>query len=162
MARKYGLPSAAAALFVLLASTDPPSFAADAEGRQHAVSLVGTPQYGPDFTHFDWVNPNAPKGGRVRQWALGSFDSLNPFPVKGSVAAGVSLIYDQLMSSSPDEETTAYGLIAEWMTHPDDHSSATFQLREGARFHDGKPITPEDVVFSLDAIKKASPNYAFY
>ena len=162
MARKYGLGSATAAFFVLLVSAGSPSFAADEAVKHHAVSLVGTPKFGPDFQQFDWVNPNAPKGGRVRQWALGSFDSLNPFPVKGSVAAGVSLIYDQLMSSSPDEETTAYGLIAEWMTHPDDHSSATFQLRDGARFHDGKPITPEDVVFSLDAIKKASPNYAFY
>src|SRR5262245_63756142 len=162
MARKYGLASTAAAAFLLLAATDLPSFAADESARQHAVALVGAPRFGPDFQHFDWVNPNAPKGGRVRQWAFGSFDSLNPFPVKGSVAAGVSLIYDQLMSSSPDEETTAYGLIAEWTTHADDYSSATFQLRQGARFHDGKPITPEDVVFSLEAIKKASPNFAFY
>ena len=126
----------------------PAGFAADAGTKQHAVSLVGAPKFGPDFQHFDWVNPNAPKGGRVRQWALGSFDLLNPFPVKGSVAAGVTLIYDQLMSSSPDEETTAYGLIAEWTTHTEDFSSATFQLRPEARFHDGKPITPEDVVFS--------------
>src|SRR4029077_2781151 len=162
MARRYGLGSAAAAFCVLLVSTELPTFRADPATGQHAVSLVGEPQYGPDFKHFDWVNPNAPKGGRVRQWALGSFDSLNPFPVKGSVAAGVSLIYDQLMSSSPDEETTAYGLVAEWMTHPADYSTATFQLRQGAQFHDGQPITPEDVVFSLDAIKKASPNYAFY
>src|SRR5262245_65723133 len=154
MARKYGLASAAAALCVLIAATDLPSFAADAGVKQHAVALVGTPRYGPDFTHFDWVNPNAPKGGRGRQWALGSFDSLNPFPVKGSVAAGVTLIYDQLMSASPDEETTAYGLIAEWTTHADDYSSATFQLRPAARFHDGKPITPEDVILSPDAIKK--------
>lgn len=161
MAGKYGLGSAAAAWVVLFAVTGLPSFAAD-PAVKHAVSLIGTPKFGPDFKHFDWVNPNAPKGGRVRQWALGSFDSLNPFPVKGSVAAGVSLIYDQLMSSSPDEETTAYGLIAEWMSHPADYSAATFQLRQAARFHDGKPITPEDVIFSLAAIKKASPNYAFY
>ena len=162
MARRHGLGSAAAAFCALLVATDLPAFATDAGTKQHAVSLVGAPKFGPDFQHFDWVNPNAPKGGRVRQWALGSFNSLNPFPVKGSVAAGVTLIYDQLMSSSPDEETTAYGLIAEWTTHADDFSSATFQLRPEARFHDGKPITPEDVVFSLDAIKKASPNYAFY
>src|SRR5215510_1201842 len=147
MARKYGLPSAAAALFVLLALTDPPSFAADAEGRQHAVSLVGTPQYGPDFTHFDWVNPNAPKGGRVRRWAMGSFDSLNPFPVKGNAASGVGIIYDTLMTQSPDEPGASYGLVAEWVAYPDDYSSATVQLRQGARFHDGKPITPEDVIF---------------
>ena len=74
----------------------------------------------------------------------------------------MTLIYDQLMIASPDEPSTAYGLIAEWVTYPDDFSSATFQLREGARFHDGKPITPEDVIFSLEAIKKASPRYAFY
>ena len=59
--------------------------------------LIGEPTHGPDFTHFDWANPNAPKGGRVRQWAMGSFDSLNPFPVKGNAAAAVTLIYDQLM-----------------------------------------------------------------
>jgi microcin C transport system substrate-binding protein len=98
----------------------------------------------------------------VRQWTMGSFDSLNPFPVKGSAAAAVALIYDSLMVESPDEPSTEYGLIAEWVTHPDDFSSATFQLREGARFHDGKPITPEDVVFSLQALKKASPRLAFY
>jgi len=162
MARKYGLGGAAAAFFVLITSAGLPCLAADEGTRNYAVSLIGTPKYRPDFKHFDWVNPNAPKGGRVRQWALGSFDSLNPFPVKGSVAAGVTLVYDQLMSSSPDEDTTAYGLIAEWMTHPADYSSATFQLRPEARFHDGKPITPEDVVFSLEAIKKSSPNYGFY
>src|SRR4029077_5056835 len=98
MARRYGLGSAAAAFCVLLVSTELPTFAADAATGQHAVSLVGEPKFGPDFQHFDWVNPTPPNGGRVRQWALGSFDSLNPFPVKGSIAAGVNLIDDQLMS----------------------------------------------------------------
>ena len=130
--------------------------------KHHAVSLIGEPAHGPGFTHFDWVNPDAPKGGRVRQWAMGTFDSLNPFPVKGNPAAAVQLIYDSLMVGSPDEASTEYGLIAEWVAYPDDFSSATFQLREGARFHDGKPITPADVIFSLEAIKKASPRYAFY
>jgi microcin C transport system substrate-binding protein len=146
----------------LFACGAPRALAADETPRQHAVSLVGAPKYGPDFKHFDWVNPDAPKGGRVRQWALGNFDSLNPFPVRGTAAAGTTLIYDQLMSPSPDEPATAYGLVAEWMTHAADYSSATFQLREGARFHDGKPITPEDVIFSFDSLKKVSPNYAFY
>jgi microcin C transport system substrate-binding protein len=135
---------------------------ADTLKKHHALSLIGEPQYGPEFTHFNWVNPNAPKGGRVRQWAMGSFDSLNRFPVKGSAAAGLGLIYDTLMLSSPDEPSTEYGLIAEWVAHPEDFSSATFQLRPRARFHDGKPITPEDVIFSLEAIKKASPRFAFY
>ena len=132
------------------------------EPRRHALSLIGEPRFGPEFKHFDWVNPAAPKGGRVRQWAMGSFDSLNPFTVKGSTASAVSIIYDQLMVSSPDEPSTEYGQIAEWVSHPDDFSSATFQLRPIARFHDGKPITADDVVFSLDAIKKASPFFSAY
>jgi microcin C transport system substrate-binding protein len=148
-----------AVLFLLWPSAAP---ASDTPKKLHALSLIGEPTHGSDFKHFDWANPNAPKGGRVRQWAMGSFDSLNPFPVKGNAAAAVMLIYDSLMSGSPDEASTEYGLVAEWVTHPDDFSSATFQLREGARFHDGKPITPDDVIFSLAAIKKASPRFAFY
>ncbi len=132
------------------------------ETRHHALSLVGEPRFGPDFKHFDWVNPDAPKGGAVRQWALGSFDSLNLFSVRGSPATGIGLIYDTLMSSSPDEPSTEYGLVAEWVSFPDDFSSATFGLRPEARFHDGTPITPEDVVFSLDALKKAHPHYNAY
>ena len=136
--------------------------AADDPVKRHAVSLTGTPAYGPDFQHFNWVNPAAPKGGRVRQWALGSFDSLNPFPVKGSPAVGLGLIYDTLMVASPDEASTSYGLVAEWLSYPDDFSSATFKLRAGAHFNDGTPITPADVIFSLGAIKQASPNQALY
>jgi microcin C transport system substrate-binding protein len=151
-----------AAFSVLLTIGGPAASASDNLTRHHALSLIGTPKHGANFTHFDWVNPNAPKGGRVRQWALGTFDSLNPFPVQGSPANGLTLIYDTLMSSSPDESSTEYGLIAEWVAYPEDFSSATFQLRSGARFHDGKPVTADDVIFSIDAIKKASPNYAFY
>jgi microcin C transport system substrate-binding protein len=149
-------------LACLLILGGPGASASDNLAQHHALSLMGEPHYGPDFTHFDWVNPSAPKGGRVRQWTLGSFDSLNPFPVKGSAAAGLRLIYDTLMMQSPDEPATSYGLIAEWVAYPADFSSATFQLRSGARFHDGKPITPEDVIFSLDTLKKISPNYALY
>lgn len=161
MARVLSLVLASVACLLLLV---PPEARAsdDAAAKHHALSLIDAPEHGPDYSHFKWVNPNAPKGGRVRQWAMGTFDSLNPFPVKGSAAGGVRLIYDTLMSHSPDEPSTAYGLIAEWVAFPADFSSATFQLRSGARFHDGKPITPEDVIFSLDAIKKASPRFAFY
>lgn len=152
-----------APIAVLIALSPSAAPASDtAPKKHHALSLIGEPAQGPDFAHFDWVNPNAPKGGRVRQWAMGTFDSLNPFPVKGNAAAAVTLIYDSLMVGSPDEPSTEYGLIAEWATYPDDFSSVTFGLRESARFHDGKPITPEDVIFSLEAIKKASPRYAFY
>ncbi|MBX9591578.1 MAG: extracellular solute-binding protein [Hyphomonadaceae bacterium] len=158
----WNLSSVLAPLAVLLTLWPSAVSASDAPRKQHALSLIGEPKYGPDFKHFDWVNPSAPRGGRVRQWAMGTFDTLNPFPVKGTAAAALMLIYDTLMVESPDEPSTEYGLIAEWVSHPDDYSSATFQLREGARFHDGKSITPDDVVFSLEAIKKASPRFAFY
>lgn len=133
-----------------------------ADARKHALSLIGEPKFGADFKHFDWVNPDAPKGGTVRQYAPGSFDSLNGFTVKGTPAIGLGLIYDTLMTESPDEAATEYGLIAEWVSNPPDFSSVTFGLRSEARFNDGKPITPEDVAFSFGALKKAHPQYAFY
>jgi microcin C transport system substrate-binding protein len=153
---------AGTAVAFLLAVGGPAASASDELTKHHALSLIGKPALEAGFQHFDWVNPDAPKGGRVRQWALGSFDSLNQFPVKGNAAAGLGLIYDSLLTHSADEASTAYGLIAEWVTYPADFSSATFRLREAARFNDGKPVTAEDVIFSLEAIKKASPNYAFY
>jgi len=130
--------------------------------KHHALSLVGAPKYGPEFTHFDWINPDAPKGGRVRQSARGTYDSFNPFILNANPAFRISLIYDTLMESSADEPSTEYGLIAEWVSYPDDFSSATFHLRETAKFHDGKQITPEDVIFSMEMLKKINPQYAFY
>lgn len=130
--------------------------------RHHALSLISKPKYPPDFTHFNYVNPNAPKGGKVRLSAIGSFDSLNPFILKGVAAAGAGQIYDQLMDTSLEEHSTAYGLLAEWVDYPDDVSSATFKLRDEARWHDGKPVTPEDVVFSLSAMKNGHPFFAQY
>lgn len=128
----------------------------------HALSLVGTPKMSADFKHFDWVNADAPKGGTIRQFVDGTFDTLNPFSDKGVKAAGLGLVVDSLMASSPDEPSVAYGLIAECVTYPDDFSSATFKLRPEARFHDGKPITPDDVIFSLDQLKKINPFYGYY
>ena len=151
-----------AAFVCLLVIGGPVASASEQLTKHHALSLLGAPKYGPDFTHFDWVNPSAPKAGRVRRWAMGSFDSLNPFPVKGSAASLVGIIYDTLMTQSPDEPGASYGLVAEWVAYPDDYSSATVQLRQGARFHDGTPITPEDVIFSLESLKRVSPNHAFY
>ncbi len=130
--------------------------------KRHAVSLVGEVKAAKDFKNFEWVNPAAPKGGRVRQFANGSFDSLNQFPAQGQAASGLGLMYDLLFARSPDEAATGYGLIAEWLSYPPDFSSVTFGLRPIARFNDGKPITPEDVVFSFDALKKASPLYSTY
>lgn len=136
--------------------------AAAEDHRYHALSLVGTPKFAPGFDHFDWVNPNAPKGGRLRQRAIGSFDTLNEFAAKGSPAIGLHLVFDTLMTQSLNEPATDYGLVAEWVSMADDFSSATFGLRPEARFHDGKPIRPEDVIFSLTALKKASPRYSLY
>ena len=135
--------------------------AADAK-KHHALSLVGDVRFPADFKNFDWVNPDAPKGGVVRLWTLGSYDSLNSFSIKGRPAAGIATIYDSLMAGSPDEPSAEYCLVCEWVSYPDDFSSATFSLRANARFNDGKPITPEDVIFSLDALKKANPRQAAY
>jgi microcin C transport system substrate-binding protein len=145
-----------------LVSVMPAQTRADPAKRHHALSLIGEPKFGPDFKNFDWVNPDAPKGGTVRQWAMGSFDNLNGFTVRGNAAGGLGLMYDQLLVSSPDEPSTEYGLVAEWVSYPDDFSSATFGLRPEARFHDGKLITPEDVIFSLEALKKSHPQYNAY
>ncbi len=130
--------------------------------KRHAVSLVGDPKYPSDFKHFKWVNPDAPKGGRIRQAAQGSFDSLNQFPAQGQPAGGLALVFDHLFAGSPDEASTEYGLIAEWISYPADFGSATFGLRPAARFHDGKPVTPEDVIFSFETLKAASPLYSTY
>lgn len=130
--------------------------------RLHALSLVGKPKFDAGFKHFDWVNPEAPKGGVLRLAAIGGFDSLNAVSIQGNSAAGLSLVDTALMDNSPDEPSTQYCLVCEWVSHPDDFSSATFKLRDIARFADGQPITPEDVIFSLEATKAANPQYALY
>jgi microcin C transport system substrate-binding protein len=153
----------AIALWAILLAALPLSPAALANDvRRHALSLLGAPNVAPGFPHFDWVDPQAPKGGRVRVRGIGTFDTLNRYAGKGNPANGLFLLNATLMTASLDESSTEYGLIAEWASHPDDFSSVTFRLRPDARFHDGKPITPDDVVFTLDAIKKASPHYALY
>ncbi len=136
---------------------------ASAPPKRHALGLLTEPQYKPDYKHFDWVNPSAPKGGTVRLWAEGSFDNLNPFTLSGVAASEADSIYETLMTTSADELNVVYGLVAEWASHPDDYSWVSFGLRPQARFHDGRPITPEDVIFSMEALKKANIRYAqFY
>ncbi len=130
--------------------------------KHYAQSLVGKVKHGPDFKNFDWVNPAAPKGGAVKQFAQGSFDSLNAFSIQGNAASGLFLIYDNLFETSLDEPTAQYGLIAEYATYPDDYSSVTFHLRDGAKFHDGEPVKPEDVIFSMEALKAAHPRFSLY
>ena len=129
----------------------------------HGLSLFGDLKYPPGFTQLDYVNADAPKGGEAVLYALGGFDSLNPFIVRGEAAAGAGSIYDSLMGRAPDEPNAAYGAIAKSVEVPDDLSWAAFELRPEARWHDGTPLTAEDVAFSLDLLKsKGAPMYRFY
>ncbi|MFL6822019.1 MAG: extracellular solute-binding protein [Xanthobacteraceae bacterium] len=131
---------------------------------RHGLSLFGELKYPAGFKHFDYVNPSAPKGGSVRLMALGTFDNFNEVVagLKGSIAAGAGMISDTLLASALDEVSTEYGLVAEAVSHPSDFSSASFRLRAAARHHDGKPITVDDVIFSMQAFKKHSPGMAAY
>ncbi len=135
------------------------------ENWRHGVSLVGDLKYPPDFKHFDYVNPDAPKLGAVRQGVPGSFDNFNPVisEVKGNLAAGIAQgVYETLLTSSLDEISTEYGLLAEAIRYPDDVSSATFRLNAAARWQDGQPVTPEDVIFSFESFKRLSPSQNKY
>ena len=131
---------------------------------RHGLSLFGDVKYPPGFKHFDYVNPAAPKGGTVRELALGTYDNFNIVVagIKGNLATGLTNVYESLMAPALDEVSTEYGLLAEGVSHPDDFSSATYRLRPNARWHDGKPVTPEDVIFSFDASKKNSPQLLAY
>jgi microcin C transport system substrate-binding protein len=130
----------------------------------HGLSLFGEPEYPEGFKHFAYVNPNAPKGGVVRQIAVGTYDNFNLVVagVKGSLAGGIDLVLDTLMASALDEVSTEYGLLAEAVSYPADFSSVTYRLRPQAKWHDGVPVTPEDVIFSFDAFKKNSPQLSAY
>jgi peptide/nickel transport system substrate-binding protein len=121
----------------------------------HAIAMHGAPKHPLGFRHFPYVNPEAPKGGRLVLGTLGTFDSLNAFIIKGVTPGNIrEYVYESLMTRGGDEPFTLYGLVAENVQMPDDRSSATFQLRSEARFSDGTPITPEDVLFSLALLKE--------
>ncbi len=144
-----------------------PAAAQTASGEpawRHALSLFGDIKYPAGFKGFDYVNPDAPKGGIARMISIGTFDNFNTavMGVKGSIAPAATIIYETLMTRSQDEVATEYGLLAESVAHPDDFAWVIYRLRKDARWHDGKPVTPEDVIFSLDVLKKYSPMYASY
>jgi microcin C transport system substrate-binding protein len=129
----------------------------------HAIAMHGEPKYPPGFRHFDYVNPDAPKGGELRLAAEGSYDSFHPFIPRGTAAAGSATMFESLLVGSADEPFTEYGLLAETIEVPRDRSWAVFTLRREARWHDGRPVTVEDVIFSLEALKKdGHPFYRFY
>ena len=152
-------------LFLLLSLsliTEAKTFADEPIAR-HAIAMHGAPKYLENFQHFEYVNPQAPKGGMVVNEAMGTFDSFNSFILKGVPAAGINLIYDSLMVGSSDEAFTNYGLLAQTVVVPEDRSWVTFNLHPEARWHDGKPVTPEDVIWTFETlIKKGHPFYRVY
>ena len=129
----------------------------------HAIAMHGAPKYGPDFTHFDYVNPDAPKGGSIVNEATGTYDSFNPFILKGVSVAGIGLLYDSLMSSSSDEAFTKYANLADSAVMPEDRSWVAFNINPKAKWHDGEPVKPEDVIWTFNALReKGHPFYRAY
>ena len=139
-----------------------PYFAWAAE-TSHGIAMHGDLKYPAGFKNFDYTNPNAPKGGTVRLNAVGTFDSFNSFIVKGNWAAGLGFIYDNLMHGSADEAFSQYGQLAESIEVPKDRSWAAFTLRAEAKWHDGKPVSVADVIWTFKTLtSKGTPFYRFY
>ena len=141
--------------------------AARADDWLTTSSLIGASKYGNDFQHYDYVNPQAPKGGTLNAVASGTFDSFNPYIVRGTAAAGLAsfgggLLYDTLMEQATDEPSTSHPLVADAFKFPADYSSATYRIDPRAKFQDGKPITVDDVVWSFNALKANSQMYNAY
>jgi len=129
----------------------------------HGIATYDDLKYPADFTHFDYVNPNAPKGGMVKLASFGSFDSFNPFIIKGTAAAGASGLHCSLLASAEDEPMSMYGYLAEKVVLAPDRKSVTFTLNNNATFSDGTPVTADDIVFSFDTlIKKGIPLFSQY
>ncbi|NLY40578.1 MAG: ABC transporter substrate-binding protein [Desulfovibrionales bacterium] len=129
----------------------------------HALAMNGAPKYGPDFSHFEYASPHAPKGGTMRFAAIGTFDSFNPFIAKGNAADGLDLLFDTLTVQALDEPFTEYGLLAERMDVAPDGSGITFFLRKQACFHTGAPVRADDVAFSFTLLRdQGAPSYAQY
>ncbi|RED14237.1 extracellular solute-binding protein [Pontivivens insulae] len=118
----------------------------------HGISSFGDLKYGPDFTHFDYVNPDAPKGGFFTTWGFGSFDSMRPYILNGNGARSVGILYDTMLTGSADEPDALYGLLAESIEYPEDRSWIIFNIRPEARFHDGSPVTAADAEASYWAL----------
>ena len=162
---RTGLPSKLLAAAVFLSAGLGAGYA-DEQWRTSS-SLIGESKYGENFQHYDYVNPDAPKGGTLNSTVTGTFDSFNPYIVQGSPAAGFSyfgggLLYDTLMEDATDEGSVGHPLIADAYKFPDDYSSVTYRLDPRAKWHDGQPITVDDVVWSFNVLKANSPMYSRY
>ncbi len=141
-------------LLIIFSSINNATFAS------HGISTFGDLKYTSNFTNFSYVNPDAPKGGNIKYGVEGTFNSLNPFILKGISAAGIEMIFDSLMENSADEISTKYGLIAKSAHLSEDKKSIIFKLRKEAKFHDGSKITADDVIFSFNKIsKEGHPSY---
>ena len=127
--------------------------------KHHALSLIRPPHYPANFQQFDYVNPNAPKGGTVKLSSGATYDNMNTAVFRGNIAPGISqFVYEPLMRTSLEEPATVYCLLCEWVSYPDDLSSVTFKLRDGAKWHDGQPVTPADVIFTMASLKGKDPD----
>ena len=155
MTERFNSPWRSAFAALALAAAIP--FTASAQEKitkSWAIAEFGEPLYDEDMEHWPYANPNAPKGGNITLGDFGSFDTLNPYILKGEFPSSIGLIYDSLMEGSGDELVSAYGLIAESVEYPDDKSWAVFNIRPEARFHDGTPITAADFKFTFDTIRE--------
>jgi microcin C transport system substrate-binding protein len=151
------------ALLCLSLSLCASAAAGDGNYKGHGIAMHGDLKYGPDFKHFDYVDPQAPKGGEIKRAAIGTFDSFNPFIIKGNPDYGSAQIYDTLLTPSADEPFSEYGLLAETIETPADRSWVAFTLRPQARWHDGTPITVDDVIWSFETLrKKGQPFFRAY
>ena len=159
-----GLPPGAFATRSAGAATPAGGSAAPGQAiRTHALSLLGEPALPVDFPHFPWVNPDAPKGGEIALTALGSFDSFNPFIIRGTAAVGSTLIYDTLLKESADEASSEYPYLAQWIDLPADRMGVSFALNPAARWHDGRPVTAADVVWTFNTLRQhGRPFYRSY
>lgn len=157
------MPALLLVLIALLALAGPGGAAASRLLGGHGLSMHGDLKYPAGFRHFEYVNPRAPRGGQVRLAAIGTFDTLNPFVLRGVAATGIGETFETLMVGSLDEPFSQYGLVAASVEVPEDRSWVAYTLRKEARFHDGSPITAEDVVWTFDTLKtRGHPFYRSY
>ena len=131
--------------------------------KSASIAMNGKPKYPDGFSHFEYVNPDAPKGGTVKLSSIGSYDSFNAFIAKGVSASGLGMIYETLTTGSSDEAFTEYGLIADQIEYPEDRTWVIYHLNPKARFHDGEPINVDDVIFTFNTLmEKGAPFYKSY